>query len=337
MANINPAFAVLAGLGFENAGTLSFGTWKGYAVAASQMGLKGLMLNVAVRLPSKTASEGKAVRRILKDKGWKQIGLGRLTQNVLVFNFSFGKAGDLTAFLRDALDVITASLREAGVAPADTCALTGAARPDSLCLMTVEGALSYQPVCAAAIREKNEQTRAKTEDNQLNGSYPFGFLGALLGMIVGVIPNVFVIITTETIYSLLFALVPLAAMFGYKLFKGKMSKGSIVIVILVSLLGVLLIPCLELAYVFVSEYGAPLGDALSVSAQMMLTPDFWADMSGSMLQLLLFMALGIWIAWRYMSGQTNSSQLTDSAALQATLRPNPNYAQPAEANVYTQE
>ena len=337
MANINPAFAVLAGLGFENAGTVSFGTWKGYAAAASQMGLKGLAVDFAVRLPSKTSSAGKEIRRILKDQGWKKISLQRLTKNALVFIFNFGKATDLSAYLRDALDAITAAMRQAGVAPADTCAITGAARPDSLCLMQVEGVLSYQPVCAAAMRDKNEQTRAQTEDNQLNGSYPLGIVGALLGMIVGVIPNVFVIIVSGTIYSLLFALVPLAAMFGYKLFKGKMSKASVVIVILVSLLAVLLIPTLQNTYAIMKYYGETAVEAFHSAVAWMLLPGSLADMSAELLQLLLFMGLGIWIAWRFISGQTNSSQMMDSAARQATLRPNPNYAQSSEPEVYAEE
>ena len=150
-------------------------------------------------------------------------------------------------------------------------------------------------------------------------------------MLLGVILNVLGIVFTERIYALLFALVPLAAMFGYKLFKGKMSKGSIAIVIILSLLAIPMIPFFEMIFYFARDYGASAGEALSAAAKLIFMPEFLSEISGELLQLVLFMALGIWIAWRYISGQTNSSQVTDTAAQLATLRPNPAYTQSAEA------
>lgn len=189
--------------------------------------------------------------------------------------------------------------------------------------MSQGGALSYRPVCAAAVRDRDTQTREKIEDNQANGSYALGFVGALLGMLVGLIPNLLSIMFADTIWSLLFALVPLCAMFGYKLFKGKMNKGSVVIVVALSLLAVFLIPIIEILIYLVKDYGEPLGSALGYTLQIVRDPEFFSNASSEYLQLLLFMALGIWIAWRYISGQTNSSQALSSETQLATLRPNP--------------
>lgn len=334
MANGNDVFASLSGLGFETEGNYCFGTWKNYAALLQKSAGKNLVAVLSVQIQDSFGTKRRELIRALKEKGLKSVKVGALSKTTASFALSYGKADNLPGFFTEALNAMTASLRESGIVPADTCALTGAARPDSLCLVPMNGVISYRPVCAASIREKETRTREQVEDNQANGSYALGFLGALLGMLVGLIPNVLGIIYTERIYGILFALVPLAAMFGYKLFKGKMSKGSIVIVVVLSLLGVVLIPWLEMVFYLVRDYGATLGEGVSYAAQLMLRPDFLSEMGAELLQLLLFMALGIWIAWKYVNGQTNSSQVSGTKIQLATLRPNPNAAQTEEQREY---
>ena len=334
MANTQEIFAAANTLGFETAGQVCFGTWNGYAILLPQGLGSSVFANVAVDLPSVSRAERKALDASVKEKGLKGLKLSTLTKVAASFTIAFGKGEDVPGFLRAALDALTASLRACGLAPADRCAVTGAPRPDSLCLVAMNGAASYRPVCAAAIRDNEAKTREAAEENKENGSYLLGFVGALIGMLVGVALNVLGIVFTERIYALLFALVPLAAMFGYKLFKGKMSKGSIIIVILLCLLGVLLIPLFELVVYLVRDEGVALGDAFSRALFYMMDPSSLSEISGELLKRLLFMALGIWIAWKYMSTSTNSSQVSGAAAQAATLRPNPRYAQSAETEPY---
>ena len=326
----NEVFSALGSLGFETEGNFCFGSWKGCALLFQPAVGKSLYAIVSVDLPKAGGAERRALTGSLKAKGMKELRFAGLTKYAATFMLSYGKASDPVGLMKEALDAICAALRESGIGPAETCALTGAARPDSLCLISLGGALSYRPVCAAAIRDRDLQTREKVEENRENGSYVLGFGGALLGMLLGVIVNVLGIIFTERIYALLFALVPLAAMFGYKLCRGKMNKGSIVIVILLSLLGVFLIPMFELSYYFVKDYGASLMDALLTAAAAMTAPEFLSEIRSELLQLLLFMVLGVWIAWRFMYRQTNSSQVSGADAQLATLRPNPRFAQTAE-------
>lgn len=329
MANTNDLFVALTGLGLETAGNFCFGSWKDYALLL-QPAAGGVMAGAAVQLTGSLGSYRKAISRALKEKGLKGVRLAGLTKTAANFMLSSGRTDSLSGFYAGALDALTAALRESGIAPADHCAITGAARPDSLCLVTQNGALSYRPVSAAAIRDKEQKTREKVEENRENGNYVTGFVGALIGMLVGLIPNLLSIIFAETIWSLLFALVPLCAMFGYKLTMGKMNKGAIAIVVVLSLLAVLLIPMFELSYYLVHDYGMPLGEALRASRAAITDPAFLSEITSELLQLLLFMALGIWIAWKYMSRSINSSQLDDAETQLATLRPNPRYAQTAE-------
>lgn len=332
MANAKDVLISLSGLGFETAGNFCFGAWRNYSLLLQPSTGKNLLAVVAVQIPDAWGAKRKTLARSLKEKGVKGLKLAGLTKIAASFALSYGKAESLSGFFTEALDTLTAALKESGINPPDTCALSGAARPDSLCLVPLNGALSYRPVCAAAVRERDTKTREKIEDNKANGSYALGIVGALLGVLVGVVLNVLGIVFTERIYALLFALVPLAAMFGYKLCGGKMSKGSIAIVVLLSLLAVLLIPFAELSYYLVKEYGYALGEALATSAAAMTEPAFLSEISGELIQLLLFMALGIWIAWRYISGQTNSSQALSSETQTATLRPNPACVQEEETD-----
>lgn len=326
MATDNEVFSALASKGFENNGAFCYGTWNGYAVSLNRYVSKLYYIHVAVRLDKATGALRKALRRATKVPGLNIGGVERVMKNEVMFSISFAKADDLLARFAERMDAYTAALRENGIMPADTCAVSGRAHPESLCLVAANNSVSYQPVCAAVVKDQNYQAQERVEANENSGNYVTGFIGALLGMIVGLIPNLLTIIYMEHIYSLLFMLVPLAAMFGYKLFRGKMNTVSIVIVILLSLVGVVLIPYLEIVFYLVRDYSVPFGDALKLTAEAFTDAETLSDLSGEFLQLLLFMGLGIFASWRIMQSKTNNSVMANSNAQLSSLRPNPAYA-----------
>ena len=333
MASGEEILSALARLGFDNTGIYYYGVWKEYAVTLRRITAKSFFADLAVRLDKIPTGLRKALAAAVKEKGLKIGGAEAITKTSISFSFSFGKNDEAEARLTERLDTMVAALRENGIAPADTCALSGAADPDSLCLVPRGSLYSFQPVNAALIRQQSTQTREQAQENEVNGSYATGIVGAVLGMLVGLIPNLLTIVFTERIYGLLFALVPICAMFGYKLFKGKMGKASIAIVIVLSLLGVVLIPYLELVYYLVKDSGFPLGQAFDIARLYMTEPEFLGALKGDLLQLLLFMVIGIAFAWRYMSSQTNSSTVQSAEAQLSTLRPNP--ARRTEEDVYS--
>lgn len=334
MASGEEILSALSSLGFDNTGVYYYGTWKGYAVTLRRITAKSFFADLAVRLDKIPGGLRKALATAVKEKGLKLGGTEAITKTSITFSFSFGKNDDARTRLTERLDVMAAALRENGIPPADTCALSGAANPDSLCLVPRGSLYSFQPVSAAVIRQQSTQTREQVQENEVNGSYALGAIGALLGMLVGLIPNLLTIVFGERIFGVLFALVPICAMFGYKLFKGKMGKASIAIVIVLSLLGVVLIPYLELVIYLVKDAGFTLGQAFDIARLYMSQPEFLGEISGDLLQLLLFMVIGIVIAWRYISSQTNSGAVQNAEAQLATLRPNP--AHRTEDNVYSQ-
>ena len=56
-----------------------------------------------------------------------------------------------------------------------------------------------------------------------------------------------------------------------------------------------------------------------------------SELGGELVKRVLFMGLGIWVAWRFMSNQTNRSAVQNSEAQLASLRPNPAYQQPEDS------
>ena len=327
MAKENPAFSAAAACGLETNGLYCFGTWRGYAVTLRLYSGKNYYLDVAVRPGKQNAPIRKGVARSLKEKQLKRLKFTELTEKTAIFLLSFGKpesyADDLAAGLNAAVEALWAN----GLAPADACAVSGAPEPDSLGLTTVGDHLAFQPLNAATVRAIADKNRERVEDNQNNGNYGLGIIGALLGMLLGLIPNLLTIVFAQRIYGLLFALVPIASMLGYKLFRGRMSKGSIVIVILLSLLGVPLLEYLDVVVLLIREYSFALGEAFGYAFEICFDPDFLSEAGGDLAQLLLFMVIGVVFAFRFMLSQTNSSQLSFDEAQLASLRPNPARAQ----------
>ncbi len=318
-------YSALAVRGFSTAGGRCFGTWRNYAVCFTRYAASTYTACVAVRPEKASGALRKTLRTAIKGSGLKNLDIQQVNQNFVVATIGFPKDEAPDARLSSCMDCLTGVLRANGMPPADTCILSGAPHPDSLCLTALGNFVSFQPVSSTALRSQSAAIQQRVEENENNGSRALGLIGALLGMLVGVAANLLTIIGIQRIYAFAFALVPVAAMFGYKLFKGKMDKGAVITVLAVSVLAVPLMLYLEYAIYLMKDGGAALGDALSYVAALFTDPGFLSDVATELLQLLVFMALGVFVAWRFLSSQTNRTQLGSAMAQQESMRPNPNY------------
>ena len=322
----NEIFAALAPYGFQVVNeNICVGTWQDYAVTLRKFSRKIYYVYTAVRLPKGSMKLRRQLNKALNQPGIHFGAVEQVMPNFITYSISFPKSEDPAVCFREKMDRYIRILREAGVSPADTCAITGAPNPDSLCFLARNDFYGYQPVCAAAIRQEGQTLQEKVEENQNNGSYLTGLVGALLGAVVGIAANLLTIVLLQRIFSLLFALVPVGAMFGYKLFKGRMDKLAIGIVLVLSVLAVPVMEFLATAISLAREYSVPMGDSLSLVSKAFFQPEILKETGPEMLKMLFFMALDIFIAYGYMKGQLNSTQ-TGTAQLQTdTLRPNPRY------------
>ena len=324
MTKEDPVFAALSGHGFEIAGDVCFGLWKDYAVSVRSHP-NGHQIELAVRTDKKNKA---LVRTLIKEarrqvRGKDVISCVNAGNAVFFVLRSLRKAGGGEA-LPAALDLFTDLLRKNGLPPAETCAVCGGDHTDSLCMES-----SYQPVHAACMRRRAASTRDAVEDNENNGSIPLGIVGALLGTLAGLIPNVLTIVFLDRIFALLFALVPLAAMWGYRKFRGRQNAAAIVIVVLLSLASVLLLEVIVTAIAVAREFEAGLGLSLGFAFMYLFSAEGFVLFLRDSLMEWLFMGLGIFIAWRYLR-QTNAVRLRDLDAALSTLRPDPRAAVPSD-------
>lgn len=331
----NEIFAELQQYGFQPVNNnICVGTWQNYAVTLQKINGKNYYVYVAIRIPKTSKELKKSLKDTFKASGEKRIVVTRVMPNFVHLNFNFAKVENPAAAFARWMDLALGVLSQNGIGPADTCAVTRASNPDSLCFMSDPNYCGYQPVCAAAVRANNYEVQDKAEDNENNGSYLSGFIGAVVGMLVGVAVNLLTIVFMERIYALLFALVPIFSMFGYKLFKGKTNKASLVIVVALSLLAIPLMEFLSLSLGLAKEFEAPLEETVKYVSEVFFDSDVLKETGPEMVKLLIFMGLGLLIGWRYLYGQLNSTKVSDSKLRLGSMRPNPNCQlaqQPAQA------
>ena len=313
----NAIFKALEPMGLFCTGQLCMGSWNGYTVTLRPYNGSNYYLDVAVRANNAGKDLAKRMKASVKEAYGKSLGCINGGQ-YLRFVVSFNRKSPYTEQFGSYMIAISSAFRQNGIYPASSCAVCGGGNPDSLCFYGD----SYQPVHSGCIRSSVDQSRQQLEDNKVNGSYLTGFVGAVLGMLVGSIPSILSIVLTDRIYALLFALVPIAAAWGYRKLKGRMDKVSVVVVVLLSFVSIFIMNYATYVVFLVDNYFLAVGEALWFATELLLTGQgllLIVQSSGSM---FLFMVLGIFIAWRFVVN-TNAGSAKQLDAQLSTLRPNP--------------
>lgn len=175
---------------------------------------------------------------------------------------------------------------------------------------------AYTPVHRACLESGVTGAKAAEDNNLKSGSYILGAVGAFLGAVVGVLPSVFTILALDKIYVLLFTLIPLASYAGYRLLKGKMNYASLLFTVLFSILAVYLLNFGLTIYYLADYYELTVSEALSLVSPALGDPEMWVEITKSedFLKCILFVALGIFLAWGKIS-RTNKSSIKDAQGL----------------------
>lgn len=199
-----------------------------------------------------------------------------------------------------------------------TCPLCKAGNCDSFALYNGYN----QPVHAACVQNYAQKTHSDVQDNVLNGNYLLGFVGALLGGLVGAIIPLLLLIFADYVIYFLFILVPVGAYTGYKLFKGKRTKVAIPIIIVASLLLVPIISYLWIAGVNLMHYS----EWPSISDYVFYLTHY-SGAFREMLLVLLFVGLGIIFSIGIIT-RTGTSDVKVATLSASSLRPMSGVAAP---------
>ena len=210
------------------------------------------------------------------------------------------------------------ALSRAGLSPCGQCPYCG----DGNCDHAACTPKGYRLAHYRCLQQQALTVKSKAEDNQQNGNYLPGILGAFLGMIVGSVPTFLTIAFMQMEYALLFALIPICAYFGYKLFGGRMNRTALVVSIVMAVLGVFLLNFEYIAYMVMHDYNATFGEMIRFMPELLRDGSVWLEIAANSLQEFLFSALGVLFAWRFISG-TASGAVSNAEATLRLAKPYP--------------
>ncbi len=208
------------------------------------------------------------------------------------------------------LNSVTGGLRRAGVVPSDVCPICRQGGCNAYA--DVSG---YTAVHSFCVESMVEDRRTKAERSLVSGSYAAGFVGALLGGFLACIPSLLAY-WAGWLVGYLYALIPLGAYFGYKLFRGKMNRGAFVCTCIVSILHLFTMEQV-IFYFFVHSYydiWPSILDTIALYREIMSVGDIISDMWMS----VLFMLLGLWISWGQIR-RTAYSDIGSANSVRSTL------------------
>lgn len=280
---------------------MAFGELKGYpftllAVGSPNVRAMTVQFKLASRVPNKVF---KSIRKTVKANG----RLFYMNNSPLVVALTCsGPDNAVWDRLFAGMEGIVQGFMGAGISIPDTCPFCKNGACDSLAYVG-DG---YVPVHKACCESQSFGTMEKAEANERSGHYITGIIGALLGGIVASIPTILLMWFAEMISAWLYALIPLGAYFGYRLFKGKMNRIVLPIVILVSVFMLFFVQQVMWFLVLHEEFGFWPYINESIEYFFMLVPT--EDMIVDLIKPAIFTVLGIVISYSVIR-QNNQSDI----------------------------
>lgn len=210
------------------------------------------------------------------------------------------------------MEAASALLRDCGTTLSGSCALCKQGGCDSFALANGGFVPVHQTCCENTSRDKAAQAAM----NSMNGNYATGWIGALLGGLVGAIPTILLAWFLEMVSGWLCALIPLGAYYGYKLFKGKMDRMATIASIVSALLQVFMVEQVIFYISIVKYMGLWLTPFASIAYYFEIMEP--ADMAADMIMPLLFTIFGIFIVYGIIK-RTGQDEIQDAGVMSDSL------------------
>ncbi|MDL2300337.1 hypothetical protein LJC01_01690 [Clostridiaceae bacterium OttesenSCG-928-D20] len=170
----------------------------------------------------------------------------------------------------------------------------------------------FQPVHEACVVQKSSKQQKNAVKNQKSGNILTGIIGAFLGALIGMLPNLLAMSLLKIEFGWLYFLIPMGAYQGYKLLKGKLGGIARLVVLVSSIFGyfmqimaILLIqnPGLGFGFLFEAYFlGLPLTD--------LLADNYFG---------LIFFGIGL-VVGILGSGETNADIIKSASSMRETLQ-----------------
>lgn len=194
----------------------------------------------------------------------------------------------------DTLRAATDAFTRAGLVQHTSCALCEEEGFDQIRLVNGIG-MKVHDGCHQKLMDQVREMYKKIDSSTEN--LVKGYIFAIIGGLIGVIVNLLVMIYASYQLSLLYALIPAAAMFMYKAAKAPLRKEIPFVIAALSILmslGMMVV----LYYLIATGAGVTLGALLQ--GGWTEWPEAGTVFTTDLLTALLFSALGVFIMWRYL-------------------------------------
>ena len=276
----------LSSRGFQMIDNQGFGVMDRYPVSLVLNG-KSTITSIAARIQLASAlkkNHRKEVRELLKHKA-----IVTYVGTTLSLTVQAGHMQYPYEFTQTLVSLVN-YLRTNNIPESIRCPICGQFQTDGLAFY----AGNFQRLHLHCLDSKLSSQQERITNNETNGNFVTGLFGAILGGICGIVPNIFTILVLNHIYVVLFALIPICIYYGYKVCRGKMNTGALVLTIVLSVLFLFLMNYLLLVFNVHSNYGLWL---FSDCLRLFLQGDFLKELFVEGWTQLLFLALGLLYSW----------------------------------------
>ena len=135
--------------------------------------------------------------------------------------------------------------------------------------------------------EKNSSNPITVENNNML----LGIIGAILGALVGSIPWIISYVYLEYIFSVLSLVIGFGSYYGYKLFKGKMTKKVPLIISIISVLTIVVVTLVIIPLLLLIKEDLPAN--FTFLKLLYMSEDFKSAIIGDLIISLLFTIAGV--------------------------------------------
>ena len=209
---------------------------------------------------------------------------------------SFRANGKGMASLRALLPQLLGALAQEGFLGTACCSRCGGAADGTEKIVLQNGrAQLMHEACITALAD--EQREAVQQQSRSGNNYWMGLLGAVLGTLVGLIPWV-LLARAGYFASIAGFLIGLCAKKGYELFRGKLGRPKLAVLIVCSVLGVVLAQYVDIwiqVAIELDGYFFSFGELTSITTQLILTePEVLTPFLLNLVLGLVFALAGLW-------------------------------------------
>lgn len=299
--------------GFRTYGNFTVKKIEDYIVAVKPTGVNN-QYEISFDIKEQDISKDvlKQIKRDLKAKYGKTTTIttrGKLFQ--IYYYFNDKKEDDFINLVNETISY----LRRNYISARRECAICGMGQCDSLGCVNNNINVIHEDCIKRDVQKKVEDINKKKK------SLLLGTIGAILGMIVGVIPTITTILINETIYSYLVFLIPLAIFYGYKLLNGKLGNYSLIITILLSLFSVIFMQFVLCVIVLTNEWGYSFKFAFDITWQSFSDLEILVDIIKECVVEYIFVGISLFVVWSLISKTENTlkEEVVESLSILTSL------------------